>query len=301
MHRLDAMQVFVKVAELASFTQAALALNLPRATVSKAVQQLEAQLGARLLHRTTRQVRLTQEGQACYERGRDLLAELDALHGMFRQEPAQLAGRLRVDMSQGLARQVVIPRLPEFLQAHPRLTVELSSTDRLVDLVREGFDCVLRVGGPGEGALVGRRLGQLVQHNYASPGYLRRHGTPHRLADLAGGRHRLVHYSSVLGARPAGWEYQENGRPASLDMAGVLTVNSSEAYMAACLAGLGMIQAPAVGAAGHLARGELVEVLPRYRAAPLPVTLLYADRRYLPARVRAFMDWLAEVLRPFLG
>lgn len=298
MNRMDALQVFVKVAELASFTQAALALNMPRATVSRAVQQLEAQLGARLLQRTTRQVQLTQEGQAAYERGRELLSGLDDLQDMFRNTPMALSGRLRVDMSSGVARQLVIPRLPEFLQAHPGLSIELSSTDRLVDVVREGFDCVLRAGGPRDSSLVGRLLGHMVQVNYASPAYLARHGTPRRLQDLA--RHRLVHYSSVLGARAAGWEYQQGGRNRVVQMAGVLTVNNADAYMAACLAGLGMIQAPLLGGAAHLKRGDLIEVLPRYRAAPLPLTLLYADRR-IPPRVRVFMEWLESVVRPCLA
>lgn len=293
MNRMDALQVFVKVAELASFTQAALALNLPRATVSKAVQQLEAQLGARLLQRTTRQVQLTQEGQAAYERGRELLAGLDDLQGMFRRTPVALAGRLRVDMSSGIARHAVIPRLPEFLLAHPGLSLELSSTDRLVDVVREGFDCVLRAGGPRDFSLVGRPLGHMMQINYASPAYLSRYGTPQRLEDLA--RHRLVHYASVLGARPLGWEYHERGRSRAVEMGGVLTVNNADAYMAACLAGLGMIQAPLLGGAAHLASGDLVEVLPRYRAAPLPLTLLYPDRR-VPPRVRVFMEWLEDVV-----
>lgn len=242
MNRLDALQVFVKVAELASFSRAALALNMPRATVSKAVQQLEAQLGARLLQRTTRQVRLTQEGEAAYERGRQLLADMESLQSLFRRSPAALSGRLRMDMSSGVAREVVLPRLPEFLDAHPGLTVELSSTDRLVDVVREGFDCVVRAGGARDSSLVGRLLGGLPQHNYASPAYLARHGEPRSLDDLP--RHRLVHYASVLGARPVGWECHENGRVRRLDMPGVLTVNNADAYLAACLAGLGIIQAP---------------------------------------------------------
>src|SRR5690606_16079611 len=298
MNRMDALQVFVKVAELASFTQAALSLNMPRATVSRAVQQLETQLGVRLLQRTTRQVQLTQEGQAAYDRGRELLAGFDDLQDMFRNAPVALTGRVRVDMSSGVARELVIPRLPEFLQAHPGLSIELSSTDRLVDVVREGFDCVVRAGGPRDSSLVGRPLGHMVQANYASPAYLERYGTPRRPQDLA--QHRLVHYSSVLGAPPAGWEYQQEGRNRTVAMAGVITVNNADAYMAACLAGLGLIQAPLLGGAVHLERGDLVEVLPAYRAAPLPLTLLYADR-HVPPRVRVFMQWLEDVVRSGLA
>jgi DNA-binding transcriptional LysR family regulator len=145
-NRLDAMKVFVRVAELSSFTRAAEMLDLPKASMSGAVQRLEKLVGARLLHRTTRRVQLTQDGRAFYERCKDLLADVDELQSMFQQSPQSLRGRLRVDMPSSTARDFVIPRLPEFLREHPLLEFELSSTDRKVDLVREGFDCVLRVG-----------------------------------------------------------------------------------------------------------------------------------------------------------
>ena len=202
MSPIDRMHIFTRVAELASFTQAADALGLPKASVSTAVQQLEAELGTRLLHRTTRRVALTQDGQVFYERCKDLLADVDELQTMFQQqEGAQaLRGRVRLDMSTGLARQAVIPRLPELLRAHPLLELEISSTERRVDLVREGFDCVLRAGQVVDTSLIARPLGAMRMVNCASPAYLQAHGTPQTLADLAA--HRLVHYASTLGARP---------------------------------------------------------------------------------------------------
>ena len=298
MNRLDSLQMFVRVAELSSFTQAADSLGLPKARVSTAVQQLEGLLGTRLLHRTTRRVQMTQDGQAFYERCKDVLADMDELQAMFQQGVQALRGRLRVDMPVLISRDQVIPRLPEFLADHPQLEIELSSTDRRVDVVREGFDCVLRVGSLVDSGLVARPLGALRQINCASPAYLKQHGTPTTLADLAG--HRLVHYVPTLGAKSVGWEYEHEGRNRTLAMGGVLTVNSTEAYQAACLAGLGRVQLPAAGVKSRLASGQLVEVMPQYRAPSLPVSLLYANRRNLPKRVQVFMAWLAQILSPYL-
>lgn len=295
MNRLDAMQVFVRVAELTSFTRAAESLGLPKASVSTAVQQLETALGARLLQRTTRRVELSQDGRAFYERCKDLLADMDELQAMFQQGPRSLRGRLRVDMPSGVARAFVIPQLPRFLAEHPQLEIELSSTDRRVDLVREGFDCVLRIGMPAEPHLIARPLGRLRMINCASPAYLREHGTPHTLEDLAS--HRLIHYVSTLGAKPLGWEYPAGDGYATVSMPGALSVNNAEAYEAACLAGLGLIQVPAVGMRLALLQGLLVEVLPNLRAESMPVALLYPNRRNLSKRVQVFMQWLVEVMR----
>jgi DNA-binding transcriptional LysR family regulator len=297
MHAVDAIRIFVRVAELTSFTAAADRLGLPKASASTAVRDLEAQLGTQLLHRTTRKVQMTQDGRQFYERCRDLLADLDEAQTMFEQTPQMLSGRLRVDMSSGVARNLVIPRLPQFLAAHPRLELELGSTDRRVDLIREGFDCVLRVGAIGDGSLIARPLGAFPILNCASPDYLRRHGTPERIEDLDG--HILIHYLATFGGKPEGLEYRDDdGVYRTREMPGALIVNSAEAYQAACLAGLGLIQAPAPGVRALIERGELIEVLPQHRAEPMPVTLLHPQRRHLARRVRAFMDWLADVLAP---
>lgn len=297
---LDRMQIFARVAELASFTQAAQVLGIPKANASLAVQQLEAQLGTRLLHRTTRRVQLTQDGQVYYERCKDLLADVEELQTLFTHpEGADLQGRVRIDMSTGIARQLVLPRLPELLQRHALLQVELSSTDRRVDLVREGFDCVIRVGPVAEPGLVARPLGAVRVATCASPGYLAKKGTPRSLDDLA--QHDLVHYVSTLGTRSAGFE-TDDGQGGSVfhAMAGRVTVNSAEAYLGACAAGLGLIQAPLLGVRELIDAGRLVEVLPDHPAPPMPVTLLYAHRRHLPQRVRVVMDWLAAVVQDHL-
>jgi DNA-binding transcriptional LysR family regulator len=296
MNTLDAMQVFVRVAEQASFTRAAESLGLLKATASVAVQELETSLGTRLLHRTTRKVQMTLDGQVYYEQCKELLSEMDQLQSMFRQSGEALRGRLRLDMPSGLARLYVIPRLPEFLKAHPQIEFELSSTDRLVDPVQEGFDCVLRVGAPRDPQLIARPLGHMMFVNCASADYLRRRGTPRTLDDLE--NHDLIHYVTRFGTRSSGFEYPDAGQYRNRPMSGPVFVNNSDAYNAACIAGLGLIQAPELGVREHLASGVLVEVLPNHRPEPMSAWLIYAHRRNLPKRVRVFMEWIAEILRP---
>ena len=298
MNQLDAMQIFVRVAELSGFTAAAESLGLPKATVSLAVQQLENQLGTRLLHRTTRSVQLTQDGQVVLERSKDLLADMSELQQMFRKQPSALSGRLRVDMPLAIARELVIPQLPDFLRQHPALQLELSSTDRRVDLVREGFDCVLRVGALLDSSLIARPVGQYRMINCASPRYIAEYGMPQSPTELD--RHQLVHYQANFGGRDPGFEYVDPQVPGSVRhvaMAGVLTVNNSEAYTAACLAGLGIVQSPEPGMRSYLASGQLVEVLPACRPAPMPISFIYANRRQLPQRVQVFMNWMTDLLQ----
>lgn len=293
MNLLDLLRTFVRVYELASFTGAADSLGLPRSTVSEQIRALEERLGARLLQRTTRKVQPTQDGQLLYERCRDMLDQVDEVEGLFR-ESSTLTGRLRIDLPVALARALVMPRLGEFLNRHPALEIEVSATDRLVDLVREGFDCVLRIGEVADTGLVARRLGSYPLVNCASPAYLRAHGIPQTLEDLAD--HRLVHYVSVLGARSSGFEYLQDGKPMCLPMQGRVTVNNSDGYKQACLDGFGLIQVPLAGVREPLDRGELQMVLPDHVPAPMSASLLYAHRRNLPRRVRAFMDWLGGLI-----
>ena len=298
MNRFDAMQIFVRVAELASFTKAADSLGLPKASISTAVQQLESLLVTRLLHRTTRKVQMTQDGQVFYERCKDLLADMDELEGLFQQGASNLSGRLRVDMPSGMAKTRVIPRLPELLAQHPQLQVEISSTDRRVDVIREGFDCVIRVGKLSDSSLIARPLGALELLNCVSPDYLARFGTPQTLEDLP--KHQLVHYVTTLGSKSSGFEYAEKGDVKFIPMMGNITVNNSDAYSAACLAGFGIAQIPRIGAQDYLAQGKLVEVLKKYRAPAMPVSLIYPNRRNLSRRVQVFMDWVGKVMNDYV-
>lgn len=297
MNRVEAMSLFVRVAELQSFTAAALSLGLPKSSASQAVSQLEAHLKVQLLYRTTRKVQLTHDGHAYYERCREVLAELDELESMFEQK-SDLTGALRVDMPVSLARNFLVPRLPEFLGRHPGLEIELSCTDRRVDVVAEGFDCVIRVGALADSALMTRPLGLMHMGNYASPAYLARHGEPKTLKDLKS--HHLIHYALTLGSRPFGFEYRDGDEYRVVDMPGRITVNNTEAFSAAALAGLGILQSPRTGNRQHVAEGRLVEILPQYEAEPLPVAMVYPRRRHQARRVRAFMDWVAEIMRDYL-
>ena len=298
MDKIHAMQLFIRVAELESFTRAADTLGLPKGSVSRQIQALENHLGCRLLHRTTRRVLLTQDGMVYYERAKDLLSNLDELDSMFQSDPSSVSGRLRVDMPVAVARHVVIPRLPGFLQHYPGIELELSSSDRLVDVIREGFDCVVRVGTLKDSGLIARPLGKLSIINCASPAYLSRFGYPESLDDLS--THALVHYATTIGVRPPGFEVARENGTQWVKAGGILTVNSTETYHAACLAGLGIIQAPRVGVREALHSGKLVEILPQYRAEPMPVSLIYHHRRNLSRRVHLFMEWLTEVLQDYV-
>lgn len=295
MNKLELLRTFVRVTELSSFTQAGESLGLPRSTVSEHVQALEALLGARLLQRTTRTVQATQDGRVLYERSKDLLAHMEELEGLFRQDEAQLAGRIRVDMPNAMARGLVMPQLPAFMARHPLVEMEISSSDRQVDVIAEGFDCVVRVGAQPDQSVVARKVCSMPMVNCVSPAYLQRYGVPQTIADLA--QHQLVHYVRPLGARSAGFEYLQGNKVQRVAMAGRVTVSSTDAYQAACLGGLGIIQVPLLGIRDLLARGELVSVLADYLAPPLDVSMLYAGQRHLPLRVRVFMEWLAATLQ----
>ena len=299
MDRIDSLNIFLRVAEAGSFTAAAEGLGLPRASVSLAVQQLETRLGARLLHRTTRSVRLTPDGAALQERARQLVADMAEVEERFQRAPARLRGHLRVDLPSRIARRIVAPALPGFFAQHPEVTLELRSTDRAIDLVQEGVDCVLRVGPLASSSLVARPLGQFTLINCASPAYLARHGTPRTPQDLAA--HWAVDYDPPAASRPAPWEIaQPDGAATTLALPSRAAANHVETYIACALAGLGLIQIPAYDVREHLAAGELLEVMPGARPPPMPVHVLYPHRRHLSARLQGFIDWLGELLAPHL-
>lgn len=294
MDRIELLQVFVRVAETGSFTRAADRLGLPRASVTTAVQQLETRLGTRLLHRTTRRVGLTPDGEATLERARALVADMDDMEQQFLPARGQVSGRLKVDVPSRIARLLIAPALPDFFERHPAIELELGSTDRAVDLVLEGIDCALRVGPLTSSSLVARPLGHFALINCASPAYLERHGTPRTPADLP--EHLAVNYASPTSGRAAPWEWLSDGEIATLRMRSQVAANNAETYIACALAGLGLIQVPAYDVREHLAAGELVEVLPDARAEPLPVQLVYPHRRNLSRRMQAFAGWLETVL-----
>ncbi|WP_454850553.1 LysR family transcriptional regulator [Rhizobium binxianense] len=295
MDRIDLFRIFTRVVECASFTRAADTLGLPRSSVSAAVIDLEARVGARLLHRTTRKVSPTQDGVAFYDRCLRLIADVEETEGLFRQTAAQPSGKLRIDVPGRIGRLVIAPALPEFLERYPEIDIDLGVTDRAVNLVEDSIDCVLRVGTLGDSGLIARSIGNLLLINVASPAYLERYGTPESPADLAA--HLAVNYASPSSGRVENWEWIEDGKLRSVPMAGRVTVNSAEAYIACCLAGLGLIQIPAYDVREHLASGELVELMAGHRAEPMPMTLLYPHRQHLSRRLQVFADWLETVLK----
>ncbi len=294
--RLDQYRLFLRIASCGSFTQAADQLGLPRPTVSTALQQLEAHLGARLLHRTTRHVSLTPDGEALLERVRRLVGDAEDIEQQFRPVGGRVSGRLRVDVPSRIARRLLAPALPTLLLQHAALSVDLGSSDRLADLVHEGIDCALRVGQVGAGSLVARRLGSFELVNCASPAYIQRHGVPAHPGELA--HHWAVHYQPAGGARSAAWDWVEDGQPHSVAVPGRVSANHVESYIALALAGLGLVQVPAFDVQEHLDRGELVAVMPAHRPLPMPVHVVVPHRRHLSRRVQVFVQWLETVLAP---
>ncbi|ERE16267.1 LysR family transcriptional regulator [Pseudogulbenkiania ferrooxidans] len=289
------MRVFAAVVDCGGFTRAAQQLQLPRATVSSAVQQLEAQLGTRLLHRTTRRVQLTLDGGTFYERCQQLLADFDELESLFSQQSASPRGKLRIDVPGPIGRQVLAPALPAFFALYPDIELELGVTDRPVDLIQEGVDCVIRVGALAESRLVARRIGMLPQGNYASPDYLARFGVPVSPEDLAS--HCAVNYASPSTGKVFAWEYLQDDERRELALKAQVSVNQVESYIACALAGLGMIQLPRYDAEPHVAEGRLVEVLADWPPPAMPVSVLYPHRRHLSRRVQVFVEWASALLR----
>jgi len=293
--RIDLFRTFARVVECASFTRAADTLGMPRSSVSAAVIELEARVGARLLHRTTRKVSPTQDGSAFYERCLRLIADVEETEGLFRQTSVGPSGSLRIDVPGRIGRLIIAPALPEFLARHPQLDIELRVTDRAINLVEESVDCVLRVGPLGDSGLIARKIGDLPLINVASPGYLAHYGTPGAPDDLAA--HLAVNYASPSTGRVEDWEWIEHGEMRMLPMRSRVTVNSAEAYIACCLVGLGLIQIPAYDVKLHLDAGELIEVMLGHRAEPMPMTLLYPHRQHLSRRLQVFADWLEQLLK----
>ncbi len=294
MDRLDLYRIFARVIETRSFTRAADTLHMPRSSVSTAIAELEARIGAKLLNRTTRVVAPTDEGEELYDRCQGFLADAEEMEAMFRTASRRIEGRIRADMPGRIGRLIMAPALPVFLARWPGLRVELGMTDRAVDLVGERVDLALRVGPLPDSGLRARRLGEIAQINVASPAYLARCGTPRAPEDLD--HHWQVAYASPSTGRLADWEWQEGGRSHSRSVPWRVSANSAEGYIACALAGMGLIQIPAYDVAPLLAAGDLVAVMPDHQAEPMPVHLLFPGAPRNPRRLTVFADWVEEVL-----
>ncbi len=294
MDRLQAMRLFTRIVELGSFSRAAEQLGVTRTAATQGIQQLEARLGVGLLARTTRQVRATVDGQSYYQRCVAILADLDDAEAEFSQATRQPRGRIRIDLPGSLCRLVLMPALPDFCARHPELRLEFSVSDRQIDPLREGVDCVLRIGALGDDLpLAARRLAALPLVTCASRDYLERHGRPRTLAELD--RHRAVDNLSATTGKPFAFEFVVDGVLQTRQLSASVAVNDGGGYVAACAAGLGLIQVPLFHVQAQLAAGEFEEVLPAYRPPPMPLHLLYAPKRQPAARLRVFMDWVARL------
>ncbi|MBB2677488.1 UNVERIFIED_ORG: DNA-binding transcriptional LysR family regulator [Rhizobium esperanzae] len=291
MDRFDAMRVFCRVVERRSFTLAAEDTGLPRSTVTDAVKQLEARLGVRLLQRTTRHVSPTLDGEAYYQRCLSILADIEDAEGAF--AGARPKGLLRVDVHGTLARHFVLPSLPSFLETYPEIEFYMSEGDRLVDLVREGIDCVVRVGTPGDSDMVARRLAMLDEITLASPAYIAAHGLPQHPDRLTG--HRMVGFRSSSTGTLLPLEFIVDGAVRNITLPAAVAVNAAESYISAARMGLGLIQIPLYHAENDLTEGRLVHVLENFPLTATPVSLLYPRNRQLSPRVRVFIDWLVKV------
>lgn len=293
MDRLDAMHVFSRIVTLGSFTKAADELQLPRATVTHAVQQLEARLGVRLLQRTTRHVSPTIDGHAYFSHCQQILHDVEEIEAEL--SPTSLPhGKLRVNLQGTQALHFILPRLGEFHLKYPDIELEIGLDDRFIDLVREGIDCVLRTTVDSkDSSLVSRRIALLNQITCASQTYLQRRGIPRTLEDFR--EHDAVNYVSANG-KTLPFEFQINGDEHLLHLSGPISVSSVYAYTACCLAGMGFVQVPRYHIETYLRSGVLVEVFPDWAPSPLPVSVMYPNSRHLSSRVRVFIDWLAECM-----
>ncbi|WP_033070276.1 LysR family transcriptional regulator [Thalassospira australica] len=294
MDRFEEMRNFVRVVERKSFTKAASDLLIPRATMTNSIQRLEDRLGTRLLERTTRTVKPTHDGEAYYQRCVRILADLEEADGSFTN--ADPKGLLRVNLQGTLARTFIIPALGVFQDRYPGIDLVLADGDRYVDLVHEGFDCVLRSGDLANSSMIGRRVALLHEATVASPDYIARFGLPESLDDLERQGHQMVCFLSGADDKPIPLDFIVNGKLREIMLPASISVTGADSYVACAGAGLGLIQVPRYRVAEDLKAGRLIEVLPDTPPDPMPVSILYPQNRQLSARVRVFVDWLSDVL-----
>ncbi len=295
MDQILSMRAFVRVVEAGTFTRAADSLSLPKATVTKQVQHLETRLRVKLLNRTTRRVTVTADGAAFYERAVRLLADLDELEASVGSAQTKPQGRLRIDIGASVASLVIIPALSEFFEQFPDIQLDMGVSDRPVDLIGDNVDCVIRVGELTDQSLVARRIGNMAFVTVASADYLRRFGTPKHPGDLEGTGHHMVNFLSPRTGRMMPHDFASEGENISLVGQHHVAVNESNAYLAALLAGLGVGQLVTFMVQPYLDDGRLVEVMPEWKTAAMPVYVVYPPNRHLSAKVRAFVDWAVDL------
>jgi len=292
MDRFDAMLAFTRVVELNSFTKASLSLDLPKTTVSAYVNALEERLHVKLLHRTTRYVSVTPDGAAFYERAVRILNDVEECEDAVSRMTAAIKGKLRISIPGAFGRKVIVPALPDFFKRYPDIELDVSCTDRQVDLLQEGIDCVIRGGTSVDDSLVARRLESVEMITCASPIYLKEFGTPTKPEDLEA--HKIIHFVSPIRNTPYPLSYVHRGTKHETYGHRCISFNDPEACVEASIAGLGVIQASDFLVREALVTGRLVEILKEYPAEKFPVSILYLKNRNQSARVRAFIEWAAE-------
>lgn len=291
MDRLTRMELVTRLVERRSFSAAARDLALPRSTASEEIKRLEAELGVRLFERTTRHVSPTLEGEAYYARCIAILAEVEEAEQLFRAEDPR--GLLRVDAHPMLTRTFLLPHLGAFLGRYPGLDLQIGQGDRLVDLLREGVDCVIRAGPLAESDLIARPLGMLSEVTCASPAYLAAHGQPRHPQDLTG--HRMVGFLSSRTGEVLPLEFQDGAETRGVSLPARVTVNNSDTSAELARLGFGILQAPRYRLAEDLATGRLVEILGDWPPPPTPLSVLYPQKRQASPRLRVFLNWITGI------
>ncbi len=294
MDQLNAMRAFVRVVEVGTFTRAAELLDLPKPTVTKLIQQLEAHLRAQLLNRTTRRVTVTMDGAAYYERALRVLSEIDELDSSMASSQARPSGRLRLDVSAPLAIEVILPALPGFHARYPEIQIDIGLSDRPADLIGENLDLAVRAGEILDQSLIARRVGEMVMITCAAPDYLARHGTPQHPRELENG-HAMVGYRAAGTSRILPFTFATPKETIEVRCDYAVSLNEGTGYLAAGLAGLGVMQVPTFMAQEHISAGRLVPLLTSWCTAPKPLHIVYPPNRHLSNKVRVFVDWLAEL------
>jgi LysR family transcriptional regulator, regulator for bpeEF and oprC len=293
MGRLEAIKIFVRVADTNSFSKTADVMDMPRGTVSRTIQTLEEQVGVRLLSRSTRQVSLTEAGKVYYDRCVKVLTDLSEVEAELTIAKTLPSGTVRVDTSGTIAKVIIVPSLDDFFSRYPAIDVRIGLADRNIDLIQEGVDCVLRMGNLEESSLVARRIGNAKLVTCASPTYLEKYGVPESLEELSG--HLVVNYISARSGRLLPFEFEQNGHLAKLLLKSKLSVNEGAAYIDAGLRGFGIIQPSRYMVADYLAQGLLREVLPNFGQPPIPLSVVYPHRNHISSATRAFTDWITDI------
>lgn len=297
-NRAGEMMVFVRVVEAGSFSEAARLLLMTPSTVSKLIARLEARLGVRLIERSTRRLALTREGQFYYERSQALLGQLDETEQQIAQGGAEAEGVIRVTSSVTFGVSALEPILPEFLETYPKIVIDLSLSDDVVDLYLERTDIAIRVGKLRDSNLMARKLGETRRRIVASPAYLAKHGTPLTPGDLAG--HNCLGFN-FRRANPV-WPMREGGRIVERMLSGNLLANNGETLRRMAMAGVGIARIADYHLRGPIARGELIELLPDSDIGETDeIHMLFRGAQFLPARVRAFLDFTAPRMQRFLA